>query len=105
MNSQEFLKKENQALRERVLTLLEKVRVLDTILLLTLRYKDAEDFITVANLFKSGTKHGEIDLKNGEAHVFVRDNEESIYNNHVHYPSLLEAYELLSKDYNIQFIL
>lgn len=105
MNSQEFLEKENRALRERVIALLEKVRVLDTILLLTLRYKDADNFVTVATLFKNGTRYGEIDLKNGEVHAFVRDNEESIYNNHVRYTSLLEAYELLSKNYNIQFIL
>jgi hypothetical protein len=105
MNSQEFLTKENQMLRARVQQLEKQLLVLDRIITAMDKYRDMDEFITVAVLYKNNTKHGEIDLKNNHVHVFVRDNEESVYNNHIRYTSLLEAYQFLFKDYNIQFII
>lgn len=105
MNNQQFLKKENEMLRQRIQQLERQLLVLDRIITAMDKYRDIDDFNTVAVLYKNGIKHGEIDLKNNSVHVFVWDNEESIYSNHIRYGSLIEAVQMLARDYSVQFII
>lgn len=105
MNSQEFLQKENQMLRQRMLALELEIVALNHIATAIDKCKDAEDLTTIALLMdrQTGKSCGEIDIEKGNTHVFVRNNTSEI-SGHIRYNTLLEAYQELSQTYTIKFI-
>lgn len=102
---QDFLIKENQMLRQRMLALELELVALNHVATALDKYKDANDFVTIALLYNKQTNKvcGEIDLEEGNTHVFMRSNTREV-SAHIRYNSLLEAYQELSKTYNIKFI-
>lgn len=104
MNSQEFLQKENQMLRQRMLALELEIVALNHIAEAIDKYKDTEDFVTIALLYnEQGKACGEIDLEKGNTHVFMRNTANEV-SGHLRYNTLLGAYQELSKTYTIKFI-